>query len=1016
MPARSTAYNWGATGQFLAWTQNALTQTTHVTWDYRYGVPSTHTDPNGLETSWLYDDFGRRNRETRPDETYSTWTLHAAPSFSCNARAKYSVRETLYGKFGGEIRTQYAFMDSFDRPVNEYVRAFDGSSYDTVIRYYDSLGRIQRESIPHISAGCSAYSVPSPTQYAYDLLGRATQISRPVSDSDPTLQTTYLYHEGLTTRTVDALNRASTKVSNAIGAMVRSADHAGYAQIFAYNPFGNVVRVTDSSSNTLQSNVYNVAGMLTSQSDMDRGLWTFTPNALGEAASQTDANGVTTTFQYDLLGRLRTRVAPDGAQNITATYQWGSSATAKNIGQLEYVDMAGATIVGNRETYTYDAVGRLSQTQYSGAGNNYYVNRTYDSVTGFPDTLTYPQSTSSYRLKLQYEYQAGRLMRVKDFNAPTTVFWQANAMDARNNVLDEQLGNGIRTIRGYDLVTGTLDYLQSGPSADGTLQNLSYEWDRVGNLVRREDVRQSVVERFYYDDLHRLDYSTLNGTTNLDLSYDGMGNILTKTGVGTYTYHATKKHAVTATSATSRTYTYDNNGNQINRTGFAVTWYPFSLPKQINATGSNTSTFNYNGNGGRWNQVANHSGVSETTTYIGGIMEIVVRLGVTNFRHYIAGGTGTIAEYIRTSSGTNTTRYLTKDHLGSIDSITGSTGSVIVRMSYDAHGARRNEAGWSGAVPSADRTNIAANTRRGFTEHDMLDNFPLIHMNGRVFDWSAGRFISADPFIDGVGSTQGWNRYAYVANKPLSLIDPSGFANNTLYYVINPEGRQPIEGVISEARRIPSYDAVWGQELRILFDSYERSLGRERDSPSTSDGGVIEEVTTTTQRIRPPVRPQDWAQQRQFPCLPGVKCRLPSEFGKCYGPPAAPGTGKSRADLMNTARANGALAAKQPLSLAGMFWFRNQVRNGGPWDYKQSSPGYQNFGNYNYGYAGTAMGIAGGVLLRQAGAAQVAAGTSRSDWGDPGTLGAFGGEAPFGDDPLDQMYISHGRSDRSDGC
>lgn len=157
-------------------------------------------------------------------------------------------------------------------------------------------------------------------------------------------------------------------------------------------------------------------------------------------------------------------------------------------------------------------------------------------------------------------------------------------------------------------------------------------------------------------------------------------------------------------------------------------------------------------------------------------------------------------------------------------------------------------------------------------------------------------------------------------------------------------------------------------------------------------------------------------QSQQFPCQPGVQCRLPSEFGKCYGPPAAPGTGKSRADLMNMARANGALAARQPLSLAGMLWFRNQVRNSGPWDYKQINPGYQNFGNYNYGYAGTAMGIGSGVLLRQAGRAQVAAGTSQSNWGDPGTLGAFGGEAPFGDDPLDQMYISHGISDRSDGC
>jgi hypothetical protein len=48
-------------------------------------------------------------------------------------------------------------------------------------------------------------------------------------------------------------------------------------------------------------------------------------------------------------------------------------------------------------------------------------------------------------------------------------------------------------------------------------------------------------------------------------------------------------------------------------------------------------------------------------------------------------------------------------------------------------------------------------------------------MNGRVFDRTTGRFISADPFIDGFEQTQGWNRYSYVKNAPLSFTDPTGF-------------------------------------------------------------------------------------------------------------------------------------------------------------------------------------------------------------------------------------------------
>jgi hypothetical protein len=48
-------------------------------------------------------------------------------------------------------------------------------------------------------------------------------------------------------------------------------------------------------------------------------------------------------------------------------------------------------------------------------------------------------------------------------------------------------------------------------------------------------------------------------------------------------------------------------------------------------------------------------------------------------------------------------------------------------------------------------------------------------MNGRIYDNEAGRFFSADPHIQFPLSTQGFNRYAYVANNPLSYSDPSGF-------------------------------------------------------------------------------------------------------------------------------------------------------------------------------------------------------------------------------------------------
>ncbi|XOV78014.1 MAG: RHS repeat domain-containing protein [Aestuariibacter sp.] len=69
-------------------------------------------------------------------------------------------------------------------------------------------------------------------------------------------------------------------------------------------------------------------------------------------------------------------------------------------------------------------------------------------------------------------------------------------------------------------------------------------------------------------------------------------------------------------------------------------------------------------------------------------------------------------------------------------------------------------------------------TRRGFTDHEHLDEAELIHMNGRVYDYNVGRFMSVDPVIQSPTNSQSINPYSYIMNNPLSGTDPTGYIAN----------------------------------------------------------------------------------------------------------------------------------------------------------------------------------------------------------------------------------------------
>jgi RHS repeat-associated protein len=776
--ARTTQIDWGPTGRYTEKITNALSQDTVITWNHAIGARTKVKDPNLLETSYGLDSFGRMTSETRPDQTTTDFALSACASSNnyCGipgARSKVAV--TLRNG-SNEVRTDTQYFDLFDRPRHS-TQELLGNNLSQVTRKYDVFGRLTKESIPHDPAG-----TPHEVSYEYDLVGRTTLVRRPESAEFPAVdnETSFSY-AGPTTTTTDALNHATSLRRNPVGKVVAATDAAGKTTTYTYDAFGNLHKVKDSTNNSQNNETiltYNRRGMKTRSQDPDMGDWSYEYYPLGELKKQTDARGKVVELQYDALSRMTKRKEEEGDTN----WIWGADDSLHNIGRLERVEQRPTpTTVAYYEEYTYDAKARLYQRELRDmqSPNAYTYQYEYDALTGQLGKLTYP-AVPGYQLVLDYVYENALLREVKD---STTTYWRANAINPLGQVTQELLGNNVSTRRTIDLVTGLASKVESGIGSATNLQNEAYLYDKVGNVTQRQKYNLAggnLSETFHYDALNRLEDAIVTAptTSSVTVNYDELGNITSRTDVAngaTWTYHEVKKHAVIRAGSDDLTYTYDANGNAITRNGYAIDWTTYNYPSVIRGR-NKEMTFSYGPDRQRYRQVYRNGDLFETTEYIGGALEKVNLNGVDDWRHYISANGGPVAIVSR-KAGVTTTRYLLRDHLGSIATIVDSSGAAILSESFEAFGGRREGEDWNADCNCSTLSQIASITRHGFTGHEMIGghSMGLVHMNGRVMDSVTGRFLSADPFVQFPFDSQSFNRYSYVRNNPLSTTDPSGF-------------------------------------------------------------------------------------------------------------------------------------------------------------------------------------------------------------------------------------------------
>lgn len=471
---------------------------------------------------------------------------------------------------------------------------------------------------------------------------------------------------------------------------------------------------------------------------------------------------------YDVLNRLKTRNDTSGEGLSVWTYD---SAPGAGKGKLHTLSRSSD---GYQETYVYDGYGRPISTSKRIDGTTYTASNRYDTY-GRVDLVTYPVSgTSGSFRKLNVYDDDGYLKQIRNADNAGLNYWTRVSTNADGNVTWEVLGNGLHTMRGFDTSTGQLKSITTG--SGNQVQDLSYTFDNLGNLESRRDGKQSLMgqvgvnETFAYDALNRLTDTAINGSAAKRYQYDSIGNITNSADLGNYTYGqgTAGPHAVTYVQGA--TLTYDANGNMTSGRGRTITHTAYNKPKAI-SKGSASGSYYYDPNRSLYKQVAVSSTGTTATLYVGDLMEVVIKPGgVVEYRNKIHAGNTLIAIYTSRSNSTQDTRYMHADHLGSVTAITAENGAVKERFSYDPFGKRRSVSWNDGFV-----ANLMSNvTGQGFTGHEMLDNVGLVHMGGRVYDPELARFVSADPLVAYPGSTQGWNRYSYADNNPLSRIDPTG--------------------------------------------------------------------------------------------------------------------------------------------------------------------------------------------------------------------------------------------------
>lgn len=385
-----------------------------------------------------------------------------------------------------------------------------------------------------------------------------------------------------------AVNAVTALTYDAKGNVLTRTEFSGLPKAlthtFTYDAFGNVTQSQQAAAGMvtrMQQFVYDNTGRWMLQKiAVGSGLnqkTVYTYDAIsGQVASQLSPDGLTTTYQYDGLGRLRYTSFPQG---YTTSHNYGWETTGGR-----YYTYDGRSGYHSFTRTTYDILGREVKKENSGFNGNVLTStKTYDA-RGQLAAVTAPHYPSEAAVTTSYQYDGlGRTTQVAKAGVTTTYAYAALAGGQYRKTVTDGAGQSSSQTRDAagKLVTatdngGTLTYAYDSRGnqvqimLNGAIATSS-EYDAYGRQSQLTD-RNSGTLSFEYNALGEL-VSQTNAlgltTTN---TYDALGRVISRTGPeGTTTtqywqdytsnngYNNNKPSVITGFSGEQKVYVYDEN-------------------------------------------------------------------------------------------------------------------------------------------------------------------------------------------------------------------------------------------------------------------------------------------------------------------------------------------------------------------------------------------------------------------------------------------------------------------------